>query len=57
MQLVYRGLAYDPASQTFESTQAETVGRFRGLPYVVGKAASTPSASANVTLRYRGLSY
>ena len=56
MQLIYRGISYQPSTTPIQSNQTTTIAKFLSQSYQVSNLFICP-LRRNIPLKYRGISY
>ena len=56
MQLIYRGLRYQPKAVYLETFESGMIGKYRGLDYSVRQRLGIRSQPV-LNLKYRGIAY
>ncbi len=57
MKLSYRGIPYEQAPTSIETTEGEITGHYRGATTTFKARRETPLPDAIVSLKYRGAGY
>jgi hypothetical protein len=57
MKLSYRGANYEMTVSSIETTESETIGKYRGVAVRFSAPVGTPTPQSAMRLNYRGAAY
>lgn len=57
MKLSYRGIRFNQNSTVVESTEGQTIGKYRGSELHAQEPKATITVAQHTNLKYRGASY